>query len=508
MDESDAQHAKAQMEAEAATHWPSPNEPTKVARKLVERKAFGGGSPLFWQDDWMTWTGAHWSRVARNDVSSDLRKILEDGLYLKSGSGDSGLEQVPVPWNPNRKNLGEALDALRDISLVKSGTLVPAWISSDGAAVSDHPLGAPGNWIAFSNGLFNWRTRELVPCVREFFNESSLPFAYDPDAPEPDLWLRCLDQWFPEDAEAIQLLQEWFGYVISGRLDLEAALYIQGIPGSGKTTVRKVLEKLVGKANVVSMSTSDLNNDNFGLEKAIGKTLIVFPEATFGRNAKAAVEKFKEIASGEFGSVRRKHRIDWEGVLPGRMMFTSNHAPDFRDNSGAPLDRLYALAMNQKFRGTDAMSSTLEHDLNKEVSGILNWALDGLACLSTRGRFVQPASGREVLEDAAELGSPMGAFVRDCCDVGNGFRLSTERLYDEYERFVGRNGKPLGKAKFGAELRSYMKGAYPDVAFDRKKRGVDGRPAYEGLALKSRTVHLPRDQGDGGAEARKASDRA
>ncbi|RQM32277.1 DNA primase family protein [Rhodococcus ruber] len=493
VDADDVKRAKAQMEAEAAHHWPSPEEPTKVARKLIERKAFNGGSPLFWQDDWMTWTGSHWTRVDEKVLSSNLRKILEHGKYLKTKTKDNVVEQVEMPWPLKIAPLREVRVALQEVSTVDS-TAVPAWVREDGTVVADHPLGAPGDWIAFGNGLFNWRDRRFVPSSREFFNQSSLPYSYDPDAAEPSLWLRCLDQWFPGDAEAIQLLQEWFGYVLSGRLDLEAALYVQGVPGSGKTTVRKVLEKLVGSANVVSMSTNELNNDNFGLEKTIGKSLIVFPEAEFRRNAAASVEKFKSIASGEPESVRRKNKTDWEGVLPGRMMFTSNHAPHFPDNSGAPLDRLYALAMNQKFRGTEAMRSTLDRDLEGELSGILSWALDGLDRLNARGRFVQPGgSHAEVLIEAAELGSPLGLFVAECCDVGVGKDVGVLRghTYARYSGWCDDNGhKRLASNKFGSELKSYMESTHPGL-WEKKEKGIDRKPTDYGIALRDPEPRAP-----------------
>ncbi|PBC37953.1 hypothetical protein CJ178_28470 [Rhodococcus sp. ACPA4] len=492
VDDGDVRHARAQMEAEAVNHWPNPNEPTKVARKLVERKAFSGGSPLFWQEDWMIWTGSHWSRVGKNDVSSDLRKIFEKGMYLKSAKNDDGMEQTPLPWNPNRRSLGEVMDALRDISLVKSDTPVPAWISADGTVAGGHVYGDPQHWIAFKNGLFRWTDREFVACTREFFNESSLPFAYERDAPAPELWLRSLKQWFADDPEAIQLLQEWFGYVISGRTDLQAALYIQGVAGSGKSKVRGVLEMLIGKTNVGPMSTSQLTNDNFGLEGAIGKLLLSFPDATFGANARNTVEKFKEIIGGDAIAIRRKNRTDWSGTLPGRMMFTSNHAPHFPDNSGAPLDRLYTLAMNRKFRGTEAMNSGLDEELKGEASGILNWALDGLNRLNARGRFVQPESGREVLQDAAEIGSPLGAFVRESCEVGPERWVWTKDLYVTYRTWCEQNGhRPLASNKFGAELKSYMLASHPDAHRDKKDKGEDRKPTYYGLALKepeSRTI--------------------
>jgi putative DNA primase/helicase len=49
--------------------------------------------------------------------------------------------------------------------------------------------------------------------------------------PPPSWWLHFLDKPSPNEPEAVDVLQEWFGYVISGRLDLHKILLMVGPTG-------------------------------------------------------------------------------------------------------------------------------------------------------------------------------------------------------------------------------------------------------------------------------------
>ena len=62
----------------------------------------------------------------------------------------------------------------------------------------------------------------------------------------------------------------------------------------------------------------------------------------------------------------------------------------------------------------DQEDTELAHKLEQELSGIFNWALEGLKRrLARGGHFLQPTSGKELLELMAELGNPIGSFVED-----------------------------------------------------------------------------------------------
>jgi putative DNA primase/helicase len=76
---------------------------------------------------------------------------------------------------------------------------------------------------------------------------------------------------------------------------------------------------------------------------------------------------------------------------------------------------MVVLKMTKSF--FDNEDTDLAHKLEQELSGIFNWAMEGMARrLERGGHFLQPKSGKEYLDLMAELGNPMGSFAEDALE--------------------------------------------------------------------------------------------
>ena len=71
-------------------------------------------------------------------------------------------------------------------------------------------------------------------------------------------WYEFLHQLFDGDLESLDLLQEWFGYCLTGDTSQQKMLLIVGPKRSGKGTLARVLAKLIGAGNVCGPTTSSL----------------------------------------------------------------------------------------------------------------------------------------------------------------------------------------------------------------------------------------------------------
>ena len=116
------------------------------------------------------------------------------------------------------------------------------------------------------------------------------------------------------------------------------------------------------------------------------------------------------------------------------------------------------------------------------MPGILNWALDGYERLYARGRFVQPPSAAELIEQFEDLGSPIGAFVRDRCDVGPVHEVAQARLFDAWKKWCLDAGheRPATVQTFGRNLRA----AVPWLRESRPSVGGVRVRYYSGIGLK------------------------
>lgn len=424
-----------------------PSNPMAVARTLTPALAAQGHFTLrHWRNQWMRWERSQWADVDDTAIRYLLYGFTEYATYTKRDR-KSG-ELVTVDWSPNRGRIANLMEALAAIVYTDTRVEAPSWL--DGAE------GMPDatRVIACRNGLLDMSTRRLLPLTPLFFNRVSVPFDYDAYVPQPARWLGFLRSIWPDDPDAITALQEWFGYVLCGRTDLQKMLLVVGPMRSGKGTVARILTALVGKDNMTGPSMSSLTT-NFGLADLLGKSLAVVADARLPRlGADTIVERLLTISGEDTVTVDRKHKDPWSGRLPTRVMLLSNELPAFQDQSGAIASRLIVLTMTVSNLGRE--DTSLEADLRRELPGILNWALDGLDRLIERGRFVEPASSTAAVALLAAAVSPIKAFLTDWCvlDSSPDSYATKDDLYQAWRDWCREEGRdhPGTKQKFSRDL--------------------------------------------------------
>jgi P4 family phage/plasmid primase-like protien len=247
---------------------------------------------------------------------------------------------------------------------------------------------------------------------------------------------------------------------------------------SGKGTIGRVLTALLGRDSVRAPTLAGLQM-NFGLSPLIGKPLAIVSDARLSGKSDQAIiaERLLSISGEDAITIDRKHAAAWTGRLPTRFMILTNELPRIADSSGALVGRFVVLILTRSFY--DQEDPALADKLCTELSGILNWALVGYRRLRDRGYFIQPTSSREAIDELAALGSPVRAFVRDCCVVGAGNSVPVEMLYHHWKLWCQNAGHKEGSVQtFGRDLRAAVAGL-------RNTRPRDDRTRqYEGLRLK------------------------
>lgn len=363
--------------------WPS--RPTEVADLIAAKLE----RPVqFWQGSFYEWMGTHWEAIPEANIRADVYALLR----LAKTRVLKGEEWTLVPWNPTSMKVSSVIDALKH----RPGTYRKA---------------PEDRVVAVKNGVFDMETRVLLEHDVNRFNLYSLPFDYDENAMCPG-WMKFLSEVQPNTDEQ-ELLQEWFGYVLSGRTDYQKILCIKGPRRSGKGTLARVLGMLLGDQSIASTSLKQLTSD-FGLASLIGKSLATIPDARWSvREAGVALEKMKSISGEDVQSIGRKYLGDWTGTLGCRFMIMSNDAPGYKDASGAFTSRLLFIKMTRSFLGKE--DPDLTDKLAVELPGIFNWALEGYDRLVARGYFVQPESGKVVMKEAERQESCVAGFIADVC---------------------------------------------------------------------------------------------
>jgi putative DNA primase/helicase len=379
-----------------------------------------------------------------------LYLFLEDAQWRTESKG----QQPPTlnAFKPTRSKVENVLDALRAVCNLPASCAPPCWLQ-------DNPGLDPFEVVACHNGLLHIPTRQVLPPTPAFFTLHGLDFAVDPYAPPPVHWLRFLDELWPADQASRDTLQEWIGYCLTPRTHLQKICLLVGPKRSGKSTIGRVTRRLLGERHVSGPTLSNIS-EQFGLSILIGKSVAIIADARISGRTDTGVltERLLSISGEDTLSIPRKFLPDWNGKLTTRFLLMTNELPRIEDASGALASRFLVLTLRESFYGRE--DHGLFDRFLPELPGILNWALEGWDRLYARGRFVQPPSAAALVQEFEDLGSPIGAFVRERCDVGQGHSVPKDRLFQAWKTWCAENGRehPGTVQTFGRNLRAVLPG--------------------------------------------------
>lgn len=447
-----------------AAEYPSPSAPYAVAQKLYrEHLSNHGMSHLAaWRGGWMAWQQTRWVEIDAAALRQSIYAALSQAKYWHETQTLAEWR----PWNPDKHKIANVLEALAAVVHLSSDVDAPAWINNIHSAKQNRMLSAASEIdvtetpaaqiVSCNNGLLDLSTRTLHDHTPAFFNLVSVPLDYQLDAVEPAGWLKFLASVWEDDDDSIMLLQEYFGYVLSGRMDMQKMLMLHGPIRSGKGTIERVLAALMGgNRNIASPTLASLST-NFGLSPLIGKPLAFITDARLGNiPSHTVVERLLSITGEDWLTIDRKYREPWTGKLPTRFVVLTNELPKFRDSSGAIATRLLILKMTNSFLGRE--DHALYEKLLPELDGILGWALQGLDRLTRNGCFTEPQSSRDSTALMMDMASPVSAFVREKCRRGPDAMVTRDTLYAAWKSWAEDSGHSAGaKSTFGRDLRAVV----------------------------------------------------
>jgi len=173
----------------------------------------------------------------------------------------------------------------------------------------------------------------------------------------------------------------------------------------------------------------------------------------------------KAITSGEIVTCEHKFKDPFDLKPYCTIWMATNHLPRTKDFSPALFRRVLIVTFNRVFQ-EHQQDKNLKSKLKKELSGILNLALAGIAGVFRRGYFTEPESCKDAKKEWRLNSDQAAEFVQDECLLGAGLSITSAMLYQTYKRWaedcgikrtLGHNSFTTRVADLGAE-----KGKSPD----------------------------------------------
>jgi putative DNA primase/helicase len=456
------------------------DDPHRLARIFLQQHTLSDGLALrWWREEWYEWKDGAYILQLDKEVKASLGcqiKAEFDRLnIIEQTAGVKVNGAPPVTRKVTTRLLADVSVALTGLACVPSSIEQPAWLDRDGPYPAAELLVCRNGAVhlpSWSAGKDYW-----LPLTPRLFTANALPYNFDPKAPEPAEWAAFLTQLWEDDLDSFQALQEWMGYLLLPDTRQQKIGMLIGPRRSGKGVIGRVLTQLIGPGNVCTPTLASLGGP-FGLQPLLGKTAAVISDARLSSHTDTAVVTERLLAiSGEDGqTVDRKFLTPITKKLPVRFTILSNELPQLTDNSGALPGRLHTLRLTKSFYGKE--DTGLTDRLLKELPGILLWAMRGWEALRTRGYFLLPEASKPLSVEMEDLASPVGAFVRQCCEVGPGFTVPIPQLYQAWcDWCEARRVDPGSDPVFGRNLRAAVPGL--DVA--QKRDGDTRHRVYRGV---------------------------
>lgn len=314
--------------------------------------------------------------------------------------------------------------------------------------------------VTFRNGVIDlegWESGMVDPTLKphdkKYKSTSSLSFDYDPTAQCPT-WRAFLASISMDDDLWVRLLQQFMGYLLVYDYRFQKMMLMAGKSRSGKGVITQIIKYLVGVNAYAGASLSSLAGD-YGLEQMQHAKVAVIGDAHHGLRDRInrAKEVLLNVTGNDLVPVNRKHKGEITVHIPARIVMLANEVPRFVDGHDALMNRYLVLPFNVSFAGREDVNLTKK--LKAELSGIFNWALDGLLDLALTGAFVEPEASAVKKEEIRMQQNPVAWFAKRFMRKATveGERVLASTLYDNYCAFCREiDMKPMSSVWFGRHL--------------------------------------------------------
>lgn len=325
-----------------------------------------------------------------------------------------------------------------------------------------HPSRDP-DLIAVNNGVFNYKTKTLMPFTPNLVFMSKSHTNYIKNVSNPVLrnttdntdwdvesWMQTLS----DDPEIVNLLWEILGAIVRPNVPWNKSAWLYSEQGNnGKGTLCVLMRNLLGKSACASIPLSDFGKD-FALEPLVGASAIVVDENDVGTFIDKAAN-LKAVITGDVISINRKYKTPIAYKFTGFMVQCLNEYPLIKDRSNSLYRRQLFIPMTKSFTGHVREYIKQEYLYRQDVlEYVLNKVLN-----TDFYHLSEPLSCQMVLSDYKEYNDPVRQFANEILPQCKWDLLPFTFLWDLYCSWFKRNnpsGTSIGRNKFISNLLSII----------------------------------------------------
>ncbi|MEK4501197.1 phage/plasmid primase, P4 family [Bacillus sp. FSL R12-0069] len=407
---------------------------------------------------WYTWDGKRWkedrSRKVERITSKTLRKLLKSE------------DEYEIKWGKQCEKRAIRMNSIKDMI-----PLVPA---------QREDFDTHQYLLNVENGVIDLKTGELSTHDRDLMLTKlvNIEFKKNEDCPN---WKSFLESIFKDaegntDYELIDFIQKSIGYSLTSDISEQVMFFLYGSGRNGKSTFINTIKNLLGDYAKQTNSETFIkkkndNGANNDIARLAGSRFVSAVESEEGQQLSEGL--VKQITGGEPITARFLRQEYFEFQPEFKVFFTTNHKPIIKGIDEGIWRRVRMVPFTITIP-KEKIDRKLPEKLSLEISGILNWAIQG--CLKwQREGLGEPKSIRVATDKYKEEMDIIEPFILDMCFLNPLAKIEAKELYTTYSRWCDDEGEIALKNRTFYRLLENKS--------IHKKRGAKNKTYLNGIGL-------------------------
>lgn len=301
------------------------------------------------------------------------------------------------------------------------------------------------------NGVLNIDTKELLPHSPKYCFFNKLPVIYDPTKKCENI-IKFLSEVLKNN-EDIETLQEFYGSCLLKEYRYEKSLLVVGTGRNGKGKTLELLKYLLGADNCTEISPQTLEEDLFAMGELVNKLANI--SGDINNKALSDTGVFKSLTGRDLMTGARKFKTRVKFINYAKFIFSTNEVPITYDLSDGFFSRWIIIDFPYRFLDPEDINEVPENEreliklkdpeiINKlitpeEISGFLNWTLEGYTRLKKTKRFTNGQTIAKVKQMWIRKSSSIQAFIMDCITEDYEGMISKQEFKEKYIGYCRRH---------------------------------------------------------------------
>lgn len=369
--------------------------------------------------------------TTRDDVKSEMW-IYREGIYIPQGKSFVREFSRKILCQAYTTQLSNAI-----ISKIETDTFIEHDEFFNTNIIDEIPL---------INGILNIKTRELTSHTPDkiFFNK--LPVKYDESKDCPNIHKHF--ETILKDNESVNVMMEIFGYLLLKEYKIEKAFMFIGYGRNGKSKTIELMKRFIGAENCSSLPLRALTEESFSLSELFGKMANL--AADLSKTDLKETGMVKSLIGRDTIQAHRKYLRDLNFVNYAKMVFAANELPKIYDTTDGFWTKWVLLEFPYKFVTKEVFDKSEEKSMLKimdpdimdkltseeELSGLLNFALDGFDRLMEKKDFSYSKSTSDVKDMWIRKSDSFTAFCYDHIEEKEYETITKKQLRKIYHKYT------------------------------------------------------------------------